>query len=77
MDKNVDVDSKHKELLLNRPQNLHKGVKGDFDLERKIDEFKCSAPYYSLESCLAENDRSWVKCQSLVQALKKCNEANK
>ncbi len=35
----------------------------------------CTSIYYELEECLAQNDRDWRKCQSVVKSLKLCNDS--
>lgn len=57
-------------------RELHKGSSTEIagvDVDRAIQMNKCSKEYFVLESCLVENDRSWVKCQMAVKMLKACN----
>ena len=36
------------------------------DIQEMIEKDKCANVYLKLEDCLAENNRSWSKCQSEV-----------
>lgn len=35
---------------------------------------ECSDIYLKLETCLAEHDRDWRRCQTLVKSLQDCNQ---
>ena len=49
----------------------------DIDIDALIETDGCSSIFYALETCLAENNRDWRKCQSYVQAWKTCSAQKK
>lgn len=44
----------------------------DADIEALIDQQGCGKIYEKVEECLGENNRDWRKCQTEVDAWKRC-----
>jgi cytochrome c oxidase assembly factor 4 len=44
------------------------------DVDVMIAKGKCAKEYYALEECLADTDRDWTRCQTVVQRLKECHD---
>ena len=54
---------------------VHQGSQSTFtgvDIAKMIEDGGYGISFYALETCLADNDRKWAKCQEEVKALQRC-----
>ncbi|KAK4535635.1 hypothetical protein CDCA_CDCA05G1660 [Cyanidium caldarium] len=58
-----------------RPRDDDDDEEEEEEEDALIDQQGCGHLYRELEECMGENDRDWSKCQSQVQALRRCYEA--
>lgn len=70
---NINITKHSKVDTSNFKANSSESYDIDDMIEKSLGE-KCTKLYYNLETCLADNDRDWRKCQNIVKLLKDCKE---
>eukprot|EP00511_Aplanochytrium_stocchinoi_P003231 CAMPEP_0204838684 /NCGR_PEP_ID=MMETSP1346-20131115/31601_1 /ASSEMBLY_ACC=CAM_ASM_000771 /TAXON_ID=215587 /ORGANISM="Aplanochytrium stocchinoi, Strain GSBS06" /LENGTH=62 /DNA_ID=CAMNT_0051974883 /DNA_START=164 /DNA_END=352 /DNA_ORIENTATION=+ len=52
-------------------------MSSEVDVDEKIKELGCTKAYETLQLCMADNDRDWIKCKQQVEVWKECYAESK